>query len=86
MPLTLFFWPFWDVVVCDTEDTKEREIDNSCCKSIVVRGKVKRLWLNRVDDASPIVCGHVNSNNEIGSKYDMQCKQLLQPYHHNVMV
>ena len=45
MPLILFFPPFLDVVVCDTEETNARYMDNFCCKSTVVHGKVKRLRL-----------------------------------------
>ena len=45
MPLILFFRSFLDVVVCDTEETNARHMDNFCCKSTVVHGKVKRLRL-----------------------------------------
>ena len=45
MPLILFFWLFLDVVVCDIEETNERDIDNFRCKLVVVHGKVKRLRL-----------------------------------------
>ena len=45
MPLILFFGLFLDFVVCDIEETNERDIDNFCCKLVVVHGKVQKLRL-----------------------------------------